>query len=74
MATQAILVNDEVLDKTISRVSKILGDGIHNPNAELVVETAQATVATVLLSALLELREYRKIHGPLGCDWLEVEK
>ena len=24
-----------------------------------------------IASMALELLEYRKIHGPLGCDWLE---
>ncbi len=32
---------------------------------------ADITPEDHIASMALELLEYRKIHGPLGCDWLE---
>lgn len=28
----------------------------------------------VLISLLLEVREYRKVYGPLGVEWLSIEE
>jgi hypothetical protein len=67
------LLSDENLKKRIREISDCFGPDDLDPNDLADPHAFASNQSAELVALAVEVQEYRKIYGPLGCSWLATE-